>query len=174
MKADDDIKLIVVKDANIIFDFWDLDIMETFLKINYDIYVTGLVHNEIRDDKQKVIFREYTDASLIKIDNANLDDILDVFNSTSGISIEDSSIIEFGQRKKATILTNDNKLGKVAKKRKLKCHGLLWCIKIMIEQKLISLNKGIELIKKWMVINERAPKKICIEYIEKLKMKFKK
>lgn len=171
MNDEQDIVL-VVKDTNIIFDLWDLDLMDQFLQVDLSIHITAFVYNEINDKEQK--FESYFKANLITKDTGDLERILDVIDKYNIGSLADASVLEFALRKDAMVLTNDERLKKIISNNGIEVHGLLWCIEYLIIKGKITWSTAKLKVEKWMSINERTPKDLCKKFIKEIEIKYSK
>ncbi len=70
---------------------------------------------------------------------------------------------------KCKLLTGDKSLRKEAEENGLEVHGSIWVVTEIVDAKLLSAEKGIELFEKLRIVNDSLPK----EEIEKLIKKSK-
>jgi predicted nucleic acid-binding protein len=67
------------------------------------------------------------------------------------------------------LLTGDAKLRSEATEQGITVHGSLWVIQVIVEQKIITAESGVEFLEKLKIINDRLP----LDEIEKLIRKLK-
>ena len=68
------------------------------------------------------------------------------------------------------MLTGDKNLRTEAEENGLEVHGSIWVVMMIVEAKLLSAPKGIELYEKLKTVNDSLPKDEIDKLIKKLKM----
>jgi len=160
---------IVIKDACVLFDLLDLNLMEEFYKLDLIVYTTPQVIAEVTDEDQLSKVNVYIQSMKLKIDgNGLVDDVQFISDEYPGLSFADSSVIELAIRKNCTVLSSDNTLRKISVKKKLIVHGMVWIIEELHRCEIISSENAIEKLRSYPEINQRAPKKEIDELIRKL------
>ena len=159
---------IVIKDACILFDLLDLDLMADFYRMNLSVFTTPEVIGEITDEKQLSDITIYIDSGKLVIDESgDYDAILGISSENLGLSFADSSVLEFASKKACTILSTDGGLRKEAAKRNLTVRGVLWIIEELHTKKIITSEKALQKLKMYPEINKRTPRKEIEELIKK-------
>ncbi|MEK0351163.1 MAG: hypothetical protein QQN60_08070, partial [Nitrosopumilus sp.] len=106
-----------VQDANIIFDLFDIDLLDAFFKLEIEIFITDFIAGEINKSEQKEFINKYISTGKIIVLNTTPEEIIELIsirNQTRGLSIADCSILFHATKNKAFILTGDNTLRKYA------------------------------------------------------------
>jgi len=67
------------------------------------------------------------------------------------------------------LLTGDKGLRNEAEERGLEVHGSIWVVMKIIDAKLVSAEKGIELFEKLKIVNDSLPKEEIEKLIKRLK-----
>jgi len=164
-------KQIVIKDACVLFDLIDLNLMDEFYELNFSVYTSPAVIFEITNEYQLQIINRHIQEQNIIIDYLGNDEFtFSIFYETSGLSITDCSVIELAIRRKGIILTSDKSLRIESKKRNINVHGVLWIIEELVNELIISVDNGLEKLEKYYDINPRIPKKEFDELVNKLKL----
>jgi len=70
---------ITVKDSNIIFDLFEIDMINEFLNLDLEIYITDFVYREIDNQEQRVIIKGFIHDSAIKILQTSDKDIIELY-----------------------------------------------------------------------------------------------
>lgn len=153
-----------VKDANIIFDLFDINLLDLFFNLNFDVYITDFVLNEIKDPDQKEIIYHFIitgKLELIETPKDKISELINIRDDFPGLTIEDCSIIYHAVKNKAFILTGDNALRKYAERNQLEVHGILWVLDELIKEGKISEKKAYLRLKELIKTNSRLPRKEC-------------
>ena len=160
---------ILVKDSCIIIDLIELDLIDLFLSLGYQVYTTEAVVIEITDDNQRSKVENIVDSSgLLVDDNFDIDEINNIYNSNPSLSFTDATVIELSLRIGGILLTSDGAMRKYAESNQREVHGVLWVIELLCNVGLIDSNQAISKIETLMNINQRIPRLLCKELISKL------
>jgi len=136
-----DEKEIVIKDACILFDLVDLNLLGVFFQLALNSFTTPQVIGEITNEEQWVKISRYIDDRTLKIDDeGHFETILEIYEKHPGLSIADSSVLELAIRKKAIIFSSDGSLRKISTRNNLIVRGILWIIEELYKKEIISLD----------------------------------
>ena len=155
--------IFLVNDANILIDLLKLNLLDTFFQLDYDFQVTDLVLGEVREDNIDDLGR-YLEASLLtkqEFTAAELGEISALFTTFPALSFADCSCIFLAEKLRATLLTGDGALRRIATGRELPVHGILWVFDKMIECCLVTTAGAKEALLRLMEFNQRLPLKEC-------------
>ena len=159
---------IAVHDANIIFDIIDGGFADLWFALGIETHTTELILAEIQEKHQREVIDTYVRAEKLIVDSFdNLSDIVELHDTTTGLSIQDCSILYLSERIGAMLLTGDNRLRKVADNRNIEVHGTLWMLDRLIEANLLNPIPAIEKLLKLLEINPRLPQAECQKRINK-------
>lgn len=153
-----------VQDANIIFDLFDIDLLDAFFKLEIEIFITDFIAGEINKSEQKEFINKYisTGETIVLITTPEeIIELISIRNQTRGLSIADCSILFHATKNKAFILTGDNTLRKYAESNQIEVHGILWVLDELIKEKQISEKKAYLKLTQLMETNSRLPRKEC-------------
>ena len=159
-----------VKDANIIFDLFDIKLLNSFFNLNFDVFITGFIAGEINKSEQKEIINKYISTGEIIVLNTTPEEIIKLIairNQTRGLSLADCSILFHSQKNKAFILTGDNILRKYAESNQIEVHGILWVLDELIKEEQISEKIAYLKLTQLMETNSRLPKNECEKRLKK-------
>ncbi|TAH42330.1 MAG: hypothetical protein EYC69_06070 [Bacteroidetes bacterium] len=133
--------------------------MEDFLKLDYSVYTTIHVVEEITDSEQLENITRLISNKRILVDNSGTyEDIQVHVLENSGLSFADCSVVDFAIRNSCTILSSDGSLRKVSTRKGLIVHGMVWIIGELVNNNIISIETAIEKLNRYKLINTRAPK----------------
>ncbi|MCH7658783.1 MAG: hypothetical protein IIB05_10755 [Bacteroidetes bacterium] len=153
-----------VQDANIIFDLFNIDLLDVFFELEIEIFITDFIAGEINKSEQKEFINKYisTGETIVLITTPEeIIELISIRNQTRGLSIADCSILFHATKNKAFILTGDNTLRKYAESNQIEVHGILWVLDELIKEKQISEKKAYLKLTQLMETNSRLPRKEC-------------
>ena len=160
---------ILVKDACIIIDLIELNLLKSFSMLNYEVITTSAVVLEITDENQKIELQESLEVGEIKIeDNGSLMDIMALQEKYKGLSYADASVLEVALRRQVMLVTADRLLRKAAVNEENAVHGTLWVVETLHYNRIITVKMAIEKIKELMQINKRISSEICFTTIKRI------
>lgn len=153
-----DKKEIVIKDACILFDLVDLNLLSDFFQLELIAFTTPQIIAEIRRETQWIEIAKFIENGKLIIDSNGLNEsIAEIFNKYNGLSYEDSSVLELALRKQAIVYTSDGRLRKISERNNLKVRGILWIIDELCAMNIISNQEAIDQLQKYSEINKRIP-----------------
>jgi rRNA-processing protein FCF1 len=163
-------KKILVNDSCILFDLIDLNLIENFFQLDFMVYTTQMVIEEIADDIQISEISKYISNGKLVIDDIDsFENIQLLFDKLSGLSFTDCSVLELAEREKGIIVSSDKGLRNEAQRRNLTVRGILWIIETLLKEEIITSEIALEKLKILPEINQRAPAKEISLLINKLK-----
>jgi len=149
----------------------DLNLLDAFFQLDCNIITTPYVISEIiRPDQFKKISQYIENNKLNISEDSSFISIQTLYNECPGLSIADCSVLELSLRKNGIIISNDKRLYNESKKRNLKVKGLLWVIRELINEMIISKKFALEKLKLYPEINQRAPRQEILVFISKLEI----
>ena len=159
-----DKKEIVIKDACILFDLVDLNLLEDFFQLEVIAFTTPQVIGEIKNEIQWTEIANSIESGKLQIDDTgNFERIVDIYDEHPGLSIADSSVLELAIRKDAIIFSSDGSLRKISKRKNITVRGILWIIEELHNKKIILAEQAIQKLNLYVTINQRPAPKIAIE-----------
>jgi len=160
---------IVIKDACILFDLIDLEILSEFYKLDCVVITTPQVIYEITNEKQLAEINGYIEADKLKVDGTgDLSDIVTITDENPGLTLTDASVIEIALRKNAAVLSSDKSLRNISQKKGLQVMGVLWIIERLYNVGIIEKEVALTKLAIYPEINKRAPKQETDDLIGKI------
>ena len=162
---------IVISDTNIFIDLININLLDTFLKFEYEIHTTDFVIAELNDNQVKLLER-YLKVNKIILEKANEEELFEIIKLQSKkrtLSVTDMSVYYFAEKQNALILTGDKPFRIYAENNKVKVRGILWVLDEILNQKLLNERILFGKLTKLMASNKRLPADAC----EKRLMKWK-
>ena len=165
--------ILIVTDANIFIDLLNIDLLDSFFKLSFEIHTTDLVLSEVIEPDPSTI-EYFIKKGKLRVKGFTYNEML-VLNKlvlkNKGLSPQDCSCIYLSQELPAILLTGDNQLRKAARKYKVDVHGILWLLDQLIFQKVISPKATIKKLDELRKTNIRLPKNECNKCIKKWSQK---
>ena len=164
-----DKKEIVIKDACILFDLVDLNLLEDFFQLEVSAFTTPQVIGEITNESQWGEVSKFIDNGKLQIDvEGKYEAIAELFDEYAGLSIPDSSVLESAIRKDAIIFSSDGSLRKISARKNLTVRGVLWIVEELHSRTLLTKEIAMEKLNLYEKINQRSPIKEIKMLLNKL------
>lgn len=163
---------IIVTDTNILFDVIKIGALPEFFSLDYEIYTTVFVMQEILPSPQKELVDTFIRAKKLTVCEFSAEEIEEVqnFNTIKNLRrFTDKSVIWKSLQLNCPMLTGDQKMREVAEKIGIEVHGSIWVIDELVDKTLISNGKAITLLEQLLLTNSRLPKDEIDKRINKLK-----
>lgn len=155
---------IIVNDASLLFDLTDIDLLDRFFQLPFEMNITDAVRDEFDEDYFERIesYLESGRLTLRCFDEEATEKIGQLKKGvSSSLSFPDCTCIFLAQTISATLLTGDKALRTAAGKYKIPVHGVLWVFDQLLKTRLISKRTAYTKLDKLMGINQRLPKAEC-------------
>lgn len=160
---------ILVKDACILIDLIELNLLSGFLSLDYEVITTSAVVFEITDENQAEELEKNISGGLIKTeDSGTLIDIMNLKETYGGLSYADATVLELALRKQAILITADGLLRKAGVQEGSGVHGTLWVIETLHYNRKITIDTATQKIKNLMQINKRISSELCFSIIKRI------
>ena len=164
-----DKKEIVIKDACILFDLVDLNLLEDFFQLEVEAFTTSQVTSEITNEDQWEAISKFINNGKLRIDDSGtLEAISRINDEYPGLSLPDSSVLELAIRKNAIIYSSDGSLRRASIKEDVIVRGIIWVIAELHALELLTSEAAIEKLCMYEKINQRAPLKEIKKLMDKL------
>jgi predicted nucleic acid-binding protein len=164
----------LINDANILIDLANLDLLDVFSKLPFDLYTTDFVYEELNEEQKSPVSVLHKNGYLKIIETEEILDfqsITELLESSSGLSFEDCSVWHYSQKLSGTLRTGDGKLRKQVRKQGIEVRGVIFVFDELIKQNLLDFSVAIEKIKQLYQLNNRLPKKEIDKRIENWNLK---
>lgn len=161
---------LIIKDACILFDLLDLELLPSFYQLQLTVITTPEVLNEIEDEQQMAQVQPYIDDKRLLIDRqGEIAAMVAITDANPGLSLADASVLDAATRLKAAILSSDGSLRRESQRRGIIVRGLLWVLEELYTNRVLALEVVLEKLQLYPEVNKRAPKTETFELINKLK-----
>ncbi len=161
-----------ITDANVFFDLMNIEALPEFFGLDFEICTTDFVVDEILRLEQAEQIQNCIRSKQLTVFNFSAEEIEEVVNLKTKRTlrrIADKSVLWKALQLKCKLLTGDKSLRSEAEENGLEVHGSIWVLMMIIEAKLLSMEKGIELYEKLKIVNDGLPMEEIDKLIKKLK-----
>ena len=161
-----------ITDTNVFFDLMNIEALPEFFGLDFEICTTDFVVNEILRLEQAEQIQNFIRSKQLTVFSFSSDEIEVVVNlKTKRIlrRIADKSVLWKALQLKCPLLTGDKSLRNEAEENGLEVHGSIWVVSLLVEEKLLTVIKGIEMFEKLKIVNDSLPKEEIEKIIKKLK-----
>jgi len=161
-----------ITDTNVFFDLMNIEALPEFFGLNFEICTTDFVVNEILRLEQAEQIQNFIRSKQLLVFSFSSDEIDEVVSLKTKRMlrrIADKSVLWKALQLKCTLLTGDKCLRNEAEENGLEVHGSIWVVMKIVDAKILSAVKGIELFEKLKIVNDSLPKEEIEKLIKKLK-----
>lgn len=131
---------VAVKDANLLIDLVEADLLGHWFKLGIETYTTNLVLHEITRSSQREIVGQFVKAGLLNVHvlAPGTMPLAAALALTWKMSIADASAMHLAQELKAALLTGDGAVRRAAQALRIEVHGVLWVLDLLVERSVIT------------------------------------
>lgn len=131
---------IIVKDANVIFSLLDSDLMDLCLKLDYEVWTSDFVINEIEDTGQKKKIGKYIRNNKINVYAYSGEEVAEIFELSKNRSLSDAdcSVFLLTKIKRGILVSSDKALRTFAVSNGIEVRGIIWIIDELVKNKIID------------------------------------
>jgi predicted nucleic acid-binding protein len=119
---------VAVKDANVLIDLVDADLLASWFRLGIETHTTDLVRHEVADPAQRQVVDRFVSAGLLHVEPLSARQLADVSDTARRLklSLADASALALAKELRATLLSGDRALRRVAAAEKVDVRGVLW------------------------------------------------
>ncbi len=162
-----------ITDTNLFFDLMNIEALPEFFGLDFEICTTDFVLNEILRLEQAEQIQNLIRSKQLTVFKFSADEIEEVVNLKTKRRlrrIADKSVLWKALQLKCKLVTGDKSLRGEAEENGLEVHGSIWVVMMLVEAKLLSAVKGIDLFEKLKIVNDGLPKDEIDKLIKRLKL----
>lgn len=156
---------IAVKDANILIDLAEADLLGLWFKLDYETHTTDLVLREIRRVEQWRKVSPLVDAGLIRLrtfDEAEMRAVV-LTSRELRVAVPDASAFVLAKQLRAILLSGDSDLRRAAEASKIRVHGVLWVFDQLIRAEVLQPRDAASRLQRLLDGSSFLPKLACEE-----------
>lgn len=156
-------KKIVVNDTNIFIDLHDVDLLEQFFLLPWEVHTTDFVMLELLNEEQKDIVAAYERNGYLHIATFDFEEVIEIDNlhkkviNRTNLSLADCSVWYYAKRNNYTLLTGDRKLRNSALNDGVEVRGIIYVFDELVANNILSANQAAEKLTLLKTINPRLP-----------------
>lgn len=154
---------IAVKDASILIDLAEGDLLGLWFQLKIETHTTDLVLREVRQETQWRRVAAFVDAGLIqthKTEGAEIA-VVATFAQGNGISLADASGVLLARRLKAFLLTGDRRMRRTGQVEQVEVRGVLWILDQLVERGVLPKGEAATRLEKICAAGSRLPQAEC-------------
>lgn len=166
---------IIINDTNILIDLVNTGLLAICPQLDIEMRTIDFVKQELKDKEQLQLVEEQIKLGNIKLEKFGVEDVqatfslYSMYHGSTNLSRADCAVMHYAESRKCRMLTSDKTLRTCSEKRGIKVGGVLFLTDLMVTEKLVSHEEMIQYLQKYLATNERAPKKLINERINKYK-----
>lgn len=130
---------LAVTDACIFIDLYNLQLTDSFFKLNYEIHTSFEVMEELYDH-QKDLLKAYHSTGKLTVHEMQEEDwhYIHDMKMPKSLTPNDKTVLYLANKNHCMVLSSDKKVRQQAKKLCCEYHGIFWILDQLIEMQLIS------------------------------------
>jgi predicted nucleic acid-binding protein len=158
---------IAVKDANVLIDLLEVNLLGAWFKLGIATHVPDFVMAEVHHPQQRLVLDSFVSAGLLQVSHIGLGDMRSLaevarLSRELGISVPDASAIQLAASLPGSVLlTGDGRLRRGAEQRGQVVRGLLWVLDMLLWQHVLSYDDGLAALARVIARNSRQPPAEC-------------
>lgn len=160
---------VAVKDANVLIDLMEADLLGLWFRIGIETHTTDLVIHEIKRPDQSRMVSTMVQAGNLKVHAFDAKGLIAV--STRAVllrvSLADASAISLAEEKGAILLSGDRRVRNGATELGLEVKGLLWVFDELVKQSLLVPADAANRLKIVLAAGARLPDNECEERLRR-------
>ncbi len=163
---------LIITDSSVFFDIIKIKALPEFFALDFEICTTDFVKGEILESEQKEqieMFIRSQKLIVFELSEKEIEEIEKFKTKRVFKTLIDKTVLWKAKQLKCPLLTGDAKLKSEAIEQGVTVHGSLWVIEIMVDNKVITSEVGVEFLERLKICNDRLP----LDEIEKLIKKLK-
>lgn len=157
---------VAVKDANILIDLIEADLLGHWFGLGIETHTTDLVRFEIRRPAQRELLDRFVEAGMLRVEVLEADglDVVSRCAREHRVSLADASALLLAQRLGAALLSGDAALRTATKSAGVEVRGLIWVFR-MVERAVLSKAQAAVKLKRLLEGESFLPQTVCRERI---------
>lgn len=154
---------VAITDANIFIDLYELELLQSFFQLPYEIHTTIFVLEELEEECCLIVQNEST---ILNVSDEYIDEF-DSFDLNKGFSFPDKSILYLAFKFKMLIFSGEKKMKSWCTSKDLESHGILFILQEFIDKNILTQEEVKLKLHELMEFNQWLPTEICLELLDK-------
>ena len=154
---------IVVNDTNVFIDLHDVDLLEQFFLLPWEVHTTDFVMLELVKEGQKDTVAAYESNGCLHIATFEFQEVVKINKlhkaiiNKSNLSLTDCSVWYYAKQNNYTLLTGDRKLRNSALNEGVEVRGIIYVFDELVANGIIPASLAAEKLTLLKSINPRLP-----------------
>lgn len=149
--------MILINDTNIWIDLKFVDLIDEVFKLPYDIGVPNILfEDELREVDGEILLKN--NINILKMTDEEVRETYLMSNDTNQVSFNDLTTLVVAHKRNCILVTGDGNLRRIATKKNVELRGSIWILDQLIDNNIISKEKGIDICNKLISSKRRLPK----------------
>lgn len=160
---------VAVEDANVLIDMAEADLLGLWFALAIPTHTTDLVLSEVERTGQRAAIQPFVVSRALLIHKTAASEMVRTVSlaSEQNVSPEDASALLLAQRLKATLLTGDGRLRKVAADFGVNVRGVLWVFDHLVNGRHLSPKDAARRLRHLMAAGTFLPSADCEARLER-------
>ena len=156
---------IAVKDANILIDLIEADLLGLWFRLGIETFTTDLVRFEIKKASQRKALDGFIEAGLLKVESCDPESLqtIGTIMNKHGISMADASTFFLARKLGAVLLSGDEALRKAAKTSDIEVRGVLWVFDQLLAGRHLTKSEACMRLRQLLDCGSFLPQGVCEE-----------
>lgn len=168
---------IVVNDTNILIDLYNARLLSYCRGLDIEFRTLDLIINEIVDEHQSRAIQSLVQDGTLKVCSLSselmvaVSHMVNEYQGACNLSVPDISVMVYAKHYRCRLLTGDKVLRKKAEEQAITVSGILYLTDMIMGQDVVEVGEMISALERLLQSNNRLPKKLVDEQINKLKQR---
>ena len=156
---------IAVKDANILIDLIEADLLGLWFRLDIETYTTDLVRFEIKKVSQRKTLDGFIEAGLLKVESCDPESLqaIGAIKNEHGISMADASTFFLARKLGAVLLSGDGALREAATASSIEVRGVLWVFDQLLAGRHLTKSEACMRLRQLLDCGSFLPRNVCGE-----------
>ena len=147
----------VVSDTNIFIDLINIDVLDIFFQLPWEIHTTDMIVSEFTDENQKKAILGHSELVIKRYEPEELSDLVDFHTKHSQVSINDCSVWQYAKQNNYVLLSGDGYLRKLTISDGIEVRGTIFVIEQLVDHGFLTAAEGADVLDKLKNSNTRQP-----------------
>lgn len=132
---------VAVKDANVLIDLVEGDLLGLWFRLGIETHVPDLVLEEIKNPEQRRIVLAMVEAGNLKVGTFDATQVLRIgfYKRVYRVSLADAAAILLAEQLQATLLSGDKAVRRAGQALNIEVKGLLWVFDELVHRGLLGV-----------------------------------
>lgn len=163
---------IIISDTNIFVDLYNTELLDYLFSLTEEIHTVKQVLFELIDKKQSESLAKFISDGKLFIKSFDFTELAELYefstHCSNRLSEPDIAVVFYGHQTNGVILSGDRRLRSKAESIGIEVHGILYVVKRLVTDGIITVKIAINALEKLINSNPRLPKSDIDQLIDDL------